>query len=245
MNIFIACIKNELDKIFKRKKYCILPIFTVGITIFGALIGNIPNSIISFSMSNYPYAILSLCCYLIIPFVAFTLASDIISGECEKKELKNFLTRHISRTEILFGKLTAIIVYALLLTTGNVIIALILSLIFSGFASINILAVLLSVFITVIPIIAFVSFSGFISVICKNGVSAFGTGIIAYGGFMLLGLVFSRISSSIFTSYLALYKMIIGQSIPVFRLILGIAILLGFSLMFLSGAGMKFERKEF
>lgn len=245
MNTFSACIKNELDKIFRRKKYRILPILTVCITMFGALIGNIPNSIISFSMSNYPYAILSLCCYLIIPFVAFTLTSDIISGECEKKELKNFLTRHISRTEILFGKLTAIIVYALLLTTGNVIIALIFSLIFSGFASVSILAVLLSVCITVIPIIAFVSFAGFISVLCKNGVSAFGTGILAYGGFILLGLIFSRISSSIFTSYLALYKMIIGHSIPIFRLILGIAVLLGFSLMFLSGAGMKFERKEF
>lgn len=245
MNIFSACIKNELDKIFRRKKYRILPILTVCITVFGALIGNIPNSIISFSMSNYPYAILSLCCYLIIPFVAFTLTSDIISSECEKKELKNLLTRHISRTEILFGKLTAIIVYVLLLTTGNVIIVLIFSLIFSGFASINILAVLFSVCITVIPIIAFVSFAGFISVLCKNGVSAFGTGILAYGGFILLGLIFSRISSSIFTSYLALYKMIIGHSIPIFRLILGIAVLIGFSLMFLSGAGMKFERKEF
>lgn len=245
MNIFSACIKNELDKIFRRKKYRILPILTVCITVFGALIGNIPNSIISFSMSNYPYAILSLCCYLIIPFVAFTLTSDIISSECKKKELKNLLTRHISHTEILFGKLTAIIVYALLLTTENVIIALIFSLIFSGFVSVNILAVLLSICITVIPIIAFVSFAGFISVLCKNGVSAFGTEILAYGGFILLGLVFSRISSSIFTSYLALYKMIIGHSIPIFRLILGIAVLLGFSLMFLSGAGMKFERKEF
>lgn len=245
MNTFSACIKNELDKILRRKKYRILPILIICITVFGALIGNIPNSIISFSMSNYPYAILSLCCYLLIPFVAFTLTSDIISSECEKKELKNLLTRHISRTEILFGKLTAIIVYALLLTTGNVIIALIFSLIFSGFASVNILAVLLSVCITVIPIIAFVSFAGFISVLCKNGVSAFGTGILAYGGFILLGLVFSRISSSIFTSYLALYKMVIGHSIPIFRLILGIAVLLGFSLMFLSGAGMKFERKEF
>ncbi len=166
-----------------------------------------------------------------------------------KKRTEKFINTsyklYINRTEILFGKLTAIIVYALLLTTENVIIALIFSLIFSGFASINILAVLLSVCITVIPIIAFVSFAGFISVLCKNGVSAFGTGILAYGEFILLGLIFSRISSSIFTSYLALYKMIIGHSIPIFRLILGIAVLLGFSLMFLSGAGMKFERKEF
>lgn len=98
MNIFSACIKNELDKIFRRKKYRILPILTVCITVFGALIGNILNSIISFSMSNYPYAILSLCCYLIIPFVAFTFTSDIISSECKKKELKNLLTRHISCT---------------------------------------------------------------------------------------------------------------------------------------------------
>lgn len=160
------------------------------------------------------------------------LASDLISSECEKNELKLFLTRHISRTEMLFGKLTAITVYEFFLTTVNVITALICSLIFSGFASVNILTVLLSIFISVIPMAVFVSFAGFISVLCKSGVSALGTGLAVYGGFTLLGLVFSRISSSVFTSYLTLYKMIIGQSVPVFRLILGICVLLGFSLLF-------------
>lgn len=57
----------------------------------------ISNSFISFSSQNYPYAILSLCCYLFIPFTALMLASDLISGECERNELKLLLTRHASR----------------------------------------------------------------------------------------------------------------------------------------------------
>lgn len=245
MSTLCICYKNEIYKIFQRKKYWILLIVTLGITICGALIGLISNSVISFSSQNYPYAILSLCCYLFIPFTALMLASDLISGECERNEWKLFLTRHVSRTELLFGKLSAVMVYEFFLTAANVIAALIFSLILSGFTSINIFAVLMSVVITIIPIAAFVSFAGIISVFCKSGISAFGMGVAAYGGFTLLGLVFSRISSSIFTSYLALYKMIIGQNIPVFRLILGIGVLLGFSLLFLSAASMKFEKREF
>ncbi len=245
MSTLCICSKNEIYKIFQRKKYWILLIVTLGITICGALIGLISNSVISFSSQNYPYAILSLCCYLFIPFTALMLASDLISGECERNEWKLLLTRHVSRTELLFGKLSAVMVYEFFLTAANVIVALIFSLILSGFTSINIFAVLMSVVITIIPIAAFVSFAGIISVFCKSGISAFGMGVAAYGGFTILGLVFSRISSSIFTSYLALYKMIIGQNIPVFRLILGIGVLLGFSLLFLSAASMKFEKREF
>lgn len=245
MSILCICSKNEIYKIFQRKKYWIILAVTLGITVCGALISLISNSVISFSSQNYPYAILSLCCYLFIPFTALMLASDLISGECERNELKLILTRHVSRTGLLFGKLAAVMVYEFFLTAANVIAALIFSLILSGFTSVNIFIVLMSVVITIIPIAAFVSFAGIISVFCKSGISAFGMGVAAYGGFALLGLVFSRISSSIFTSYLALYKMIIGQNIPVFRLILGIGVLLGFSLLFLSAASMKFEKREF
>lgn len=245
MSTLCICSKNEIYKIFQRKKYWIILAVALGITICGALIGLISNTFISFSSQNYPYAILSLCCYLFIPFTALMLASDLISGECERNELKLLLTRPVSRTELLFGKLAAVMVYEFFLTAANVIAALIFSLILSGFTSVNIFIVLMSVVITIIPIAAFVSFAGIISVFCKSGISALGMGVAAYGGFILLGLVFSRISSSIFTSYLALYKMIIGQNIPVFRLILGIGVLLGFSLLFLSAASMRFEKREF
>lgn len=63
---------------------------------------------------------LSLCnsfpVLLFIPFTALMLASDLISGECERNELKLLLTRHVSRTGLLFGKLAAVMVYELFLT---------------------------------------------------------------------------------------------------------------------------------
>ena len=244
MSAIVVCIRNELDKITRRKKYRFILIITLLITVCGAFIGAIPNSVISISAHNYPYTLLSLCCYFFTPFTAFMLASDLISGECEKNELKLLLTHNVNRTEILFGKLAAIAVYEFILTAVNVITALICSLMLCGFTSVNIFIALMSVIITIIPMTAFVSFAGIISVFCKNGVSAFGMGFAVYGGFMLLGLIFSRMSDSIFTSYLTLYKMIIGQSIPMFRLLLGIGVLLGFSLLFLSGASMKFEKKN-
>lgn len=245
MSALYICSKNEIFKIFRRRKYLAILVLTLWITVCGAVFRFLTNNFILFSSQNYPYTVLSLCCYLFIPFTALMLASDLISGECERNELKPLLTRHISRTELLFGKLAAVMVYEFFLTAVNVIAALLFSIILSGFTSVNIFAVLMSVVITIIPIVAFVSFAGLIPVFCKSGISAFGLGVAAYGGFTLLGLVFSRVGSSIFTSYLTLYKMIIGQNIPMFRLILGIGVLLGFLLLFLSTASMKFEKREF
>lgn len=245
MNTLCICAKNEIYKIFHRKKYRIMLAVTLGVTVCGALIGLISNSVISFSSQNYPYAVLSLCCYLVIPFTALMLASDLISVEFERNEWKLLLTRHFSRTKVLLGKLAAIVIYELVLTAANVIAALIFSLILSGFTSVNIFAVLMSVVITIIPTAAFVSFAGFLSVLCKSGISAFGLGVAAYGGITLLGLVFSKISGILFTSYLAVYKMIIGQDIPIFRFVLSVFILLGFLLVFISGASIRFEKREF
>ena len=135
MNTLCICSKNEIYKIFQRKKYWIILTVTLGITVCGALIGLISNSIISFSSQNYPYVILSLCCYVFVPFTALMLSSDLISSECERNELRFLLTKHASRTELLFGKLAAVIVYEFFLTAANVIAALIFSLIFSGFIS--------------------------------------------------------------------------------------------------------------
>lgn len=60
MKTWGVCMKNELNKISRRKKYRIM----IAVTILGALIGLITNGIISFSLQSYPYVILSLCCYL-------------------------------------------------------------------------------------------------------------------------------------------------------------------------------------
>lgn len=244
MSMTMICIKNELYKIFRAVKYRlfmgILAVLTVCIFISGAISGN-P---VSFFSENYPYFVLSLCCYLLIPFATFSLAADLISGEYERNEMKLLLTRHITRNELIIGKLASIAVYDMLLMAVNVLSAAVLTVIFCGVASVNLITVFVSVLTTFLPAVTVTAFAGMIAVICKTSISAFAAEMAAYALISVISLVFSHISRAFFTSYLAIYKMTIGQSIPVFEMIMGAAVLVGSILLFIPTACLIFEKKN-
>lgn len=243
--MIMSCIKSECMKIFSLKKYKVIIAVTLLLNIFGVLIGKLPKSIISISMKNYPFTIISVCAYVVIPFMAFMLASSLISGECEKNQMKLLVTRHIERSNILIGKLGAIFIYLSALLAANTFVAVVLSTISSGLNSFSLIKVIMSFIITLLPILTIVSFAGFISVLCKGSSSALGLSIVSYGGFVLIKLILSGLGSIIFAGYLAIFKMVIGNTVPIFGFICGIVVLLCWVIIFIFAASLKFERKEF
>lgn len=244
MSMIGICFKNELYKIFKAVKYKLFMGISAALTICLFLSGMIAGNPLSFSGGNYPYFVLSICCYLFIPFAAFSLTADLIAGECERNEMKLFITRQISRNELIIGKLAAITAYELLLTAANVIPAAALTIIFCGIGSVNLITVFGSVLITLLPIMSVAAFSAMIAMLCKTSISAFAAEAAAFAFAGISALVFSNISRAFFTSYLAIYKMTIGQTIPVFELMIGAAVLLGSTLLFLPCSCLIFEKKD-
>lgn len=244
MSMIRICIKNEFYKIFRTAKYKLFMVISAALTVCIFLAGTISGNPFSFFGGNYPYFVLSLCCYLFIPFASFSLAADIISGECERNEIKLLITRHIGRNELLIGKLSAIAVYDVLLTLVNSVLAAVLTVVFCGVSSVSLLTVFVSILITVLPIMTVAAFAGMISVLCKTSVAAFMAGIAAFALTGILALIFSNISRVFFTSYLAIYKMTIGQTVPVFELIMGTTVLMGSILLFLPCSCLIFEKKD-
>lgn len=244
MNMIRICTRNELFKILHSMKYKLFMGVSAALVISVFLAGTLSGNPVSFFGGNYPYFVLSLCCYLFVPFAAFSLTADLISGEYERNELKLIVTRHISRSKLLIGKLAAITVYEVLLILVNVIPSAVLTVIFCGISSVNLLTVLISVIITILPIMSVVAFAGFISVLCRTSITAFIGEIAAYASVTISALIFTSISRVFFTSYLAIYKMTIGQTIPVFELIMGAAVLIGSVLMFLPCSCMAFDKKD-
>ena len=62
---------------------------------------------------------------------------------------------------------------------------------------------------------------------------------------MLLGIICPSISSMIFTSYTNWYKLFIGAQMPIKSILVILGLLLGYSLVFFSGAYALFEKKEY
>lgn len=244
MSMTVICIKNELYKIFGTVKYKLFIGVTAAMTVCNFLAGTLTASHTSFFGGNYPYLILSLCCYLFIPFASFSLTADIISGEFERNEMKLLAARHISRSELILGKLGATVVYDMLLTLANVISAAILTVIFCGISSVSLISVFVSLLITVLPIMTVTTFSGMISLLCKTSISAFAAELAGFAFACIMPLIFSNMNRAFFTSYLAIYKMTIGQTIPVFEIIMGAAVLIASALMFLPCSCLIFEKKD-
>lgn len=240
----MICIKNELYKIFRTVKYRLFIGASAALTIGAFLAGTLSGNPVSFFGGNYPYLVLSLCCYLLVPFASFSLTADIISGEFERDEMKLIASRHIGRNELLIGKLGAIAVYDILLTAANVISAAVLTVIFCGMTSVNLVTVLISIIVTILPIMAVAAFGGMISVLCKTSISAFAAELAAFVLAGAVPLIFSNVSRAFFTSYLAIYKMAVGQTIPVFEILMGLAVLIGSILLFLPCSCLIFEKKD-
>jgi len=244
MSMIKICIINELYKMFRTVKYKLFIGISAFLTICIFLSGTISGNPVSFIGGNYPYLVLSLCCYIFVPFASFSLTADLISGEYERNELKLAVTRHISRNELIIGKIAAIAMYDMLLMIANVLPAAVLTVIFCGVASVNLITVFASVLITLLPIMAVAAFSGMISVLCKTSISAFAAEIAAFAFIGVSSLAFSNISRAFFTSYLAIYKMTIGQTVPVSELTMGAAVLIGSILLFMPAACLIFEKRD-
>ncbi len=241
----VICTKNECTKILGQKKYIVVAGITVALTILTSLLGMLPGSAVSFLSQNYPYTVLSVLSYAVCPFLTFMLMSELVSGECEKNELKVLLTSYLSRTEMLLGKLIAVCIYSLCVIIANLVVSTVIVLIMFGFFAVNIVTIILSLAVTIFPILAVASFALMISSFCHRSSASFGFSTVGYCAAIIIGLFFSKINVALFTDYMAIFKMLIGKSVPALAFVTGICVLLLSAVIFTSTASLKFEKKEF
>ena len=239
-----ALVSCENMKIYRQRKYIALLASTVFITAAAALLSVIPGNLLNFTMSNYPYTILSLLGSILAPLAVFILVSDILSGEMAGSEIRVLLTRPVSRISVLFAKIVAITGYVGALFVTGFLVSFLTSIVFAGFVN-NILTTLAAYLVGFLPMIALISMSAMIASMLKSGTSCFGVSLFAYLGSMAAGLVFSGLSPALFTSYLSIGSMVIGSVVPITNLLMGITVITGYSLLFLSVSGLGFAGREF
>ena len=245
MNAIRIGIINENTKLFKRSKYKILLICIGILSIVLGVISNYSGGLINVSLSNLPLNILSILTTVLIPLVIFMAVADLFAAEQENGTIKAVITRPISRNEILISKMIAILIYVTSILIVAFIIGLFMGILFGRTQVINIPEIFIAYVVSIVPIIPTVLLSILISQLSRSSSSSVMLSVLIYIIIILLGIIVPSISSMIFTSYTNWYKLFIGAQMPIKSILVIIGLLIGYSLIFFSGAYALFEKKEY
>ncbi|MHB8065836.1 MAG: ABC transporter permease [Ruminiclostridium sp.] len=238
------CTETEFVKIISQKKYRVMVFLAALLPVALALIHTLPGSLIQFSMGKFPYTMLSVATYFLIPLTAFMMASDLFAGEQERGELKIMLTKPVSRISVSLGKFWAMLLYHVVILAVLLVLSSIISILEAGFGASNLLSVWIAYSLTLVPAMTICAMASLVATLTHTSTASFSICLLGYLGTMVVGLVFSGIAPALFTNYSSIYKMVIGSSIPIAQLLFGIGILLGYGMIFISAQIMIFEKKE-
>jgi len=245
MNAIRMGIINENTKLFKRIKYKILLICIGILSIVLGVISNYTGGLINVSLSNLPLSILSILTTVLIPLVIFMAVADLFAAEQENGTIKAVITRPISRNEILISKMIAILIYVTSILIVAFIIGLFMGILFGRTQVINIPEIFIAYVVSIVPIIPTIFLSILISQLSRSSSSSVMLSVLLYIIIILLGIIVPSISPMIFTSYTNWYKLFIGAQMPIKSILVIIGLLIGYSLIFFSGAYALFEKKEY
>jgi ABC-2 type transport system permease protein len=245
MNSIRSGIINENTKLFKRSKYKTLLICIGILSIALGVISNYTGGLINVSLSNLPLNILSILTTVLIPLIIFMAVADLFAAEQENGTIKAVITRPISRGEILISKMIAILIYVTSILIVTFILSLFMGILFGRTQVINIPEIFIAYVVSLLPLIPTIFLSILISQLSRSSSSSVMVSALIYIIIMLLGIICPPISSMIFTSYINWYKLFIGAQMPIKSILVIVGLLVGYSLIFFSGAYALFEKKEY
>ncbi|USB31625.1 ABC transporter permease [Paenibacillus sp. YPG26] len=246
---FKAAFFIEAVKLLKKKKIIAAAI----LSIFAVVIGQIAVTAIKHGLglrvagsTEFPFLVLSIFSYTILPLFATFVAIDMFSGEFSSNTMKITLTRPVSR----FGVFSAKVLNLALFICSNLVFVMILSLL-AGFlfnmSSVSLLGfvrVVLSYMATFFPVFVFSLLVVLLSNLLRGGLAVFFLAIIAFIAFNFLDIVFSSYSSFFITSMFDWYTLWISESINVYKILRQILIMLGCGIMLFTAGYYLFDRKD-
>lgn len=246
---FKAAFINETVKLLKKKKMMAAAIFSI----LAVLIGQVAVTSIKHGLglrvagsAEFPLVVLSIFTYTILPLFATFVAIDMFNGEFSSNTMKLTLTRPVTR----FGVFCAKVLNIALFIAANLLLVMVLSIIagflfnMSTFSAIGLIRVLLAYVATFFPVFVFSLLVVLLSNLIRGGLAVFFLSILAFIGFMFLGVVFSGYSSFFITSMLDWYTLWISDSVNVFKILRQLFIMLGCGIMLFTAAFYRFDSKD-
>lgn len=246
---FKASFINEIEKMYKKKKAIVIVIISIVVIILGQLIvTGIRNGfgLRGVSSTEFPLLVLSVFVNTILPLFTALVAIDIFAGEFSHNTMKIALTMPVTRLKLFSAKIAATAFFAFVNLLIVMILSTIMGLIFNS-ASITMIGfgkILVSYMVTFFPIITLIIIISLFANIFRSGVTVFFLSIILFMVFKILGVVFSQYSGLFITTSLNWYNLWIADSLPISKIIRELLIMIGYNIMFFTGAYYLFDKKE-
>jgi ABC-2 type transport system permease protein len=157
------------------------------------------------------------------------------------------LTRPVSRFKLFAAKVSAIGIFILANLGLLLVLSLIVGLIFSGdsMSLKSVLQVILAYGVSFFPLFVLALGVVLLANIFKSGTSVFFVTILAFILFKGAGVFFSQYSGVLLTSYFDWYNLWLAASLPLMKILREFLMLLGYGLLFFTGAYYLFDKKEF
>lgn len=246
---FKAAFLNELFKLQKKKKI----VATAVLSMLVVLVGQLAVTLATFGFglrlagnAEFPFVVLSLFSYTLLPLFAAFVAIDAFCGEFSSNTMKLTLTRPVSRFSVYSAKVGTVGVFIL----ANLFFVLILSLL-AGFLfnpasadSMGIVKVIVAYLVTWLPIFVFTLFVVVLANVLRSGTAVFFLSVLLFLAFYIFGVVFSRYSGFFITSSFDWYTLWIADSVNWGKIVRRLFILLGCGMMLFAAGYYLFERKD-
>ncbi|QHI71803.1 ABC transporter permease subunit [Aminipila terrae] len=252
MTIFIASLKNELMKIFTRKKFFVLLIIEIIICILcggvNYLIGKASAGAVSTSLmlSNMPMNMLSFFIQIYIPLMIFMASCDLFASEMQDGTIRASFMRPVSRFKLFASKVTGITIMAVIYLAVLFVLTTIIRFIGgAGNASATgILESFFAYFLDIFPLIVLVLFAAMLNQFLHSPSLSIVICVIIYIGLYILGIIVPQASGLLFTGYAQWHNLWLGVTLPFVSMLSKIGLLLGYGLIFGCIGYYLFERKE-
>jgi len=246
---FKAAFVNETVKLLKKKKLIAAAVLSV----LGVLIGQAAVTAIQSGFglriagsTEFPLLVLPVFTYTILPLFSTFVAIDMFNGEFNAGTMKLTLTRPVSRFGVFSAKVGNIAAFILLNLLFIMLVALIAGFIFnpSSTGLAGVLRVILAYVVTFVPIFVFSLLVVLLCNLIRSGLAVFFLSVLLFVGFIALGIIYSRISSFLFTSQLGWYTLWISDPVNISKLIRQTLLLTGFGIMLYTAGYYVFDRKD-
>jgi ABC-2 type transport system permease protein len=193
-----------------------------------------------------PMGILPFFLWIMIPFLMFMGATDLITVESAEHTMKAMISRPVERWKLYAAKILAVLTYAALFLGCVFVFGVVLNMIFGkSFSAGEFFTGFVSYALALFPLAVLASFAALVALLGKSGTLTMFLLLFSYMALCALPIIFPVLSEMLFTSYLGWYKLWVGALPSLSKLIHMLLIVLGYGTAFFMAGSLLFDRKEY
>lgn len=248
MTLVMSGLRNELLKLFARKKYFVFLVIEIGICLVAVLAQSAImraafDGAAELQLVNLSLSMLTFFIQAYIPLVIFMAACDLFASEVQENTLKVALMRPVSRMKVFVSKVLAVTAMAFLYMLVLFLATMLMEAFFGGGVS-DFWTGFGAYLLDLIPLFILVLMAALINQLTQNATFAMFLSILIYLALVVAGMFIPQTAGLLFTGYMQWHNVWLGSTLPFHAMASKILLLLGYAVVFFGAGFFFFDRRE-